>query len=528
MAANFSYDVFVSHNSKDKPAVRRLAKRLKLSGLRVWLDDWCIRSGDIISLKVDEGLEQSRVLLLCISPNALGSGWVALERSTAIHRDPTNEGRRFVPLLLADCDLPDTLRRYKYVDFRHEADDAFAEVLTACLPDTVRTPWPAAEKQDGSTLAERVREKRASRTKQPTATPKAVGRKKIKPLTVLEQKIRGKDSIQAIAISPDGKWAASGLSNGGIKIWDLESGDCQASFKGHSALVRSVAFVNSGKYLLSGGQDEFIRLWDLNTAKQVKKIRLKSSATSVCPFPDEELVLIGLTLPGVVVELRSFRSGDHIWRRQDVGYATSVAMHLGTQRALSAHGGSNVSHLQLWHLKTGDHLLTLQGHSNNVNSVQITRDGRFAVSGSLDATVKVWDLDAGTCVGTLEGHQGPVSSIAISPDRTLIASVGSADKTIRLWDWKSGGCIQVIQIEDSPHCTAFSPDGTGLVVGGKGIIYLYRLTGLWSAPSAEVSRRYVNAKVVLLGEGTVGKTSLAHRLIEDKYVVRDRTHGMNV
>jgi GTPase SAR1 family protein len=46
--------------------------------------------------------------------------------------------------------------------------------------------------------------------------------------------------------------------------------------------------------------------------------------------------------------------------------------------------------------------------------------------------------------------------------------------------------------------------------------------------STEATRRYVNAKVVLLGEGTVGKTSLAHRLIDDKYVVRDRTHGMNV
>jgi GTPase SAR1 family protein/DNA-directed RNA polymerase subunit RPC12/RpoP len=46
--------------------------------------------------------------------------------------------------------------------------------------------------------------------------------------------------------------------------------------------------------------------------------------------------------------------------------------------------------------------------------------------------------------------------------------------------------------------------------------------------SVETARRYMNAKVVLLGEGTVGKTSLAYRLIEDKYVVKDRTHGMNV
>jgi GTPase SAR1 family protein len=62
----------------------------------------------------------------------------------------------------------------------------------------------------------------------------------------------------------------------------------------------------------------------------------------------------------------------------------------------------------------------------------------------------------------------------------------------------------------------------------SGYNYVYRLSGVRLVPSAEATRRYVNAKVVLIGEGAVGKTSLAHRLIDDKYVVRDRTHGMNV
>ena len=97
MPNEFHYDVFLSHNAKDKPRVRRLAERLKAAGVRVWLDEWVIQAGDIIALKVDEGLEQSRVLLLCISPAALASGWVALERSTAVHRDPANAGRRFIP-----------------------------------------------------------------------------------------------------------------------------------------------------------------------------------------------------------------------------------------------------------------------------------------------------------------------------------------------------------------------------------------------------------------------------------------------
>src|SRR5258706_9582992 len=129
---DFRYDVFLSHNKDDKPRVRRLAERLKAAGVRVWLDEWVIQAGDIIALKVDEGLEQSRVLLLCISPAAVASGWVALERSTAVHRDPSNAGRRFIPLLLGDCVLPDTLRRYKHVDFREESEAAFAEVLAGC------------------------------------------------------------------------------------------------------------------------------------------------------------------------------------------------------------------------------------------------------------------------------------------------------------------------------------------------------------------------------------------------------------
>jgi hypothetical protein len=39
MSAQFDYDVFFSHSSKDKPVVRELAKRLRQDGLRVWLDE---------------------------------------------------------------------------------------------------------------------------------------------------------------------------------------------------------------------------------------------------------------------------------------------------------------------------------------------------------------------------------------------------------------------------------------------------------------------------------------------------------
>ena len=136
---DFKFDVFLSHNSRDKGPARTLAEKLKQEGLRVWFDEWQITPGDIIALKIDEGLEQSRTLVLCVSPSALASGWVALERSTALFRDPANRGRRFIPLLLADCDLPDTLRRYRYIDYRQQNESAFIDLLTVCRPDITET-----------------------------------------------------------------------------------------------------------------------------------------------------------------------------------------------------------------------------------------------------------------------------------------------------------------------------------------------------------------------------------------------------
>ena len=110
MAGGFTYDVFLSYSSQDKLRVRRLAERLRNAGLRVWFDEWVIKHGDIINMAIERGLEAARVQVLCLSPDALGSDWVKLERSTFIFRDPSNAARRFVPLLMADCTLPDTLR----------------------------------------------------------------------------------------------------------------------------------------------------------------------------------------------------------------------------------------------------------------------------------------------------------------------------------------------------------------------------------------------------------------------------------
>ena len=93
----------LSHNSKDKARVHRLAERLRAAGLRGWFDEWVIQPGDDIYLAIERGLEASRTLLLCLLPAAIASDWVGLERSTVLFRHPSNAGGRFIPMQLDDA-----------------------------------------------------------------------------------------------------------------------------------------------------------------------------------------------------------------------------------------------------------------------------------------------------------------------------------------------------------------------------------------------------------------------------------------
>src|SRR5262249_11700587 len=113
----YLWDIFLSHSHRDKPRVRQLAKRLCDAGLQIWFDEWVIEPGADIYTAIEHGLEYTRTLILCMSQAAFEADWVQMERSTVLFRDPANHERRFIPLLLEDCRMPDTIRRYLYIDW---------------------------------------------------------------------------------------------------------------------------------------------------------------------------------------------------------------------------------------------------------------------------------------------------------------------------------------------------------------------------------------------------------------------------
>ena len=267
--------------------------------------------------------------------------------------------------------------------------------------------------------------------------------------------------IRLFAFSPDVRTLAV-ATDGVLRLWDTETGELTHTLGGERfGYIRSLAFSPDGRTVASGHSahgalesiaDATIHLWDAATGELKDTLsEIFNLPTNMAYSPDGRTLAIGHmhTAPEFDawgwVTLWNAATGT---LRHRLGGLTPDVRHIGSIRSLTfspddrtlaivrwpaSNSGDKLGTVRLWDTETGEPTPTLEGHTDDVNSVTFSPDGYTLASGSSDHTVRLWNAATRENILTLEGHTDDVNSVVFSPDGGTLAS-GSSDGTLLLWE----------------------------------------------------------------------------------------------
>jgi small GTP-binding protein len=340
--------------------------------------------------------------------------------------------------------------------------------------------------------------------------------------------LRGHESdVINLACDPDGQILASASEDHTIKLWEFGSGQIIRTLTGHTDEVWTVAFDPRGETLASSGADGTVKFWSVGNGRLIHMLDIDQPVHSLAFDPKGRVLAIGS------------RDGVMLWeigteKPRPLQTNESMLRYVGfdsTGELLAS--GSDENELSLFEVPTGRLLRTLDEGYMPLCVAFDPRQGLLATAG-LGREIKLWNPRTRTLVRTLEGHTDFVDIITFSPDGRLLASK-SQDKTIRLWNCETWEPVLIIhQSERSGFWSpalVLHPTLPLLASNQSQAIVVWELDyDVLLSQSARPARvphavHHTTAKIVLVGDHSVGKSALGHRLIYSNFEKQESTHG---
>lgn len=210
--------------------------------------------------------------------------------------------------------------------------------------------------------------------------------------------------VNAFTFSPDNKILATAESFKGPRLWDVSTGrellDLNVSDK-------VLAFSSDSKILATGGNFRETHVWDVNTGNKLGALST-GSATALTFSPDNSILAIGTRRE---IHLWNLNTGqkpstlliEHVIKLENndtvsaLTFSPDGKMLLGGIKANKIERGPNgwesetIYGVQLWDVQTTNKLTTFSGHSDEIESLQFSHDGKMLASTAKDGTVLLWD-----------------------------------------------------------------------------------------------------------------------------------------
>lgn len=241
--------------------------------------------------------------------------------------------------------------------------------------------------------------------------------------------------------SPDGTTIASNFVRSAVSVRDATTGNPIITYRGHSDMVRLIAWSSDGKYIATSSGDE-IQTWDAMTGRHMST------------YHDHSAIIRAMVWSANSLQVTSRDDKDevHIWNAQtgkceNVCHASSKVVALsprGTRFVTFFADNSKINgdrEAQVWDATTGTQISSYRGHPDgSAYSLHVAwspDDARIASFVSLkDKSVQVWDARTGHNICTYLGLL-KLWKIAWSPDGTRIASTYD-DRTVQVWNATAG------------------------------------------------------------------------------------------
>lgn len=158
--------------------------------------------------------------------------------------------------------------------------------------------------------------------------------------------------LSLMLIVQDVLWLATTSVDGGVKIWNADTGEVVQTLGGHQNGVRHATFSSDGCTLLTAARDCTAKIWNALTGEPIEILRGHTNAVYKAVFSDDGLMVL-------------------------------TASNDGTAR--------------LWYVLTGECIKIFAPHDDGVISAIFARDGSI-LTASVDRTARVWDLQTAECV----------------------------------------------------------------------------------------------------------------------------------